>query len=846
MEHNIYSDATLTGAAFTIAKLTAKKLTFDKLQIPYQKVVSEAAILQQVKGTKNGYTLKNISEISGISEITGTNIAEFTGTPKAVLHIKKTGSFSAKITLTHPLYKDVEITGAQFEITPKKASPQTLTFKRLVVSKNLITEADILRRITELSGASLENGYTLKALTGLQAVSGGPGLVELSGLSIKIKKTAGIFTADLVLTHPEYLDVTLTGATFEKKEQVFVFDEKTQTITGVTAKYATIFKTATEVTFPDEIDGVQVEVIKGRLGNNISYNVFGASTNQYKIKTIHLPKNLKTVGAYAFASLRKLTAINLPPSVTTVGKSAFGTCLLLSSVTMPAVTTIEENGFISCAISSVNMPAVKTIGNDAFRGTLALTSVTMPAVKTIGNSAFRDCQNLTSVTMPVVKTIGNAAFNSCRSLTSVELPAIVTINITAFNFCMGLTSITIGKSIKTFEKAAFAYARHAVVTLKQPDPNEITKVDKTSLASVKRIEVPKNSVTAYRTHSNWSRWASKIFAMSARKLSFKRLTVSNKTLITKEDITKRIADKKGYTLKAISGLQAVSGGPGLVELSGDSHLSIAIKKAAGIFTADLVFEHPEYLDTTITGATFEKKEPVYVFDEKTGTISGVTAQYKTYFSTAASVTFPDEIDGVEVEVIQGFDPGGQSKNVFGVRASRNIKTIRLPKNLKIIGGVAFSGVGLTSLTIPKLVTSIGQNAFAGAKLTSLIIPDEVTTIGLGAFTQCRDLTSLTIGSKVTTIKRNAFAQCTNLLTTTIPLSVKTMEYESFAYCTKLTITFKHTHPSHITLSSGSLFGQVVGGLMPIKKIIVPKGASDAYKKSNLWSQYASIIEESTN
>ena len=780
LEHNIYSDATLTGAAFTIIKLTAPKLSFDKLTLPYQKVVSEQAILQQVKGTKNGYTLKNISEISGISEITGTNIAEFTGTPKAVLHIKKTGSFSAKITLTHPLYKDVEITGAQFEITPKKASAQTLTFKRLVVSKNLITEADILRRITELSGASLENGYTLKALTGLQEVTGGPGLAELSGLSIKIKKTTGIFTATLVLQHPAYLDTTITGATFEKKEQVFIFDEKTRTITGVTAKYKTYFSTATEVTFPDQINGLDVEVIEGRyIPGGGSLNVFSYQKNQ-TIKTIHWPKNLKTIGRNAFQECSGLTSINVPNSVTTIKEDAFNYCGNIRTITLPAVTTIEFQAFQSC----VN-----------------LTSVTMPAIKTIGNNAFFSCLKLSSI------TIGN----SLQSIGS-----------SAFHLNMALTSITIPASIKTIGKNLFNLtAKKVVATIRQPEPKQIYAIISTSFDYAKRIEVPKNSVNAYRTANVWKKWKDKIFAMSARKLSFKRLTVSSKTLITEADILSRIPEKEkaGYTIKAISGLQAVSGGPGLVELSG---LSIKIKKTAGIFTANLVLTHPEYLDVTLSGATFEKKEPVYVFDEKTQTITGVTAQYKTHFSTAASVTFPDEIDGVEVEVIKGKATPAYT-NVFGsTTGNKNIKTIHLPKNLKALEKTALAGTGITSITLPKSVTTLGDYIFSFSDLVSITLHDGITRIGDATFDNCKSLTTVMIPKSVTFIGAGAFGNSP-----------------------KIIITFKHTHPSQIALGR-NVFGTFLASSPTIQQIKVPKGTSSIYKTDILWRQWRSIMVESTD
>ena len=116
------------------------------------------------------------------------------------------------------------ISGVTFEIT--RGIPK-LAFQKLITYKTLITKEEILAALT---GDTPRKGYRLKKITNIKAVTGGADLAqELSGLAIHIKKQAGIFTADLVLRHPKYLDTTLTGVTFEK-EKAFVFDKKTKTI----------------------------------------------------------------------------------------------------------------------------------------------------------------------------------------------------------------------------------------------------------------------------------------------------------------------------------------------------------------------------------------------------------------------------------------------------------------------------------------------------------------------------------------------------------------------------------------------------------------------------------------
>ena len=212
LAHALYADATLTGAQFQIIRLPAPKLTFDKLTITYKnkKVINEQAILQQVKGTKNGYTLKNISEISGISEITGTDIAEFTGTPKAALHIKKAGRFTATLTLAHALYADVTLTGAEFTIEKIKAP--TFTFNALTTSYEIdksIGTADLLKQIPFDSES--KRGYTLKSIRMPASYGFIGGLAP--NLRMELIKV-GSFTVDIILEKAHHEDAEITGARF--------------------------------------------------------------------------------------------------------------------------------------------------------------------------------------------------------------------------------------------------------------------------------------------------------------------------------------------------------------------------------------------------------------------------------------------------------------------------------------------------------------------------------------------------------------------------------------------------------------------------------------------------------
>ena len=409
---------------------------------------------------------------------------------------------------------------------------------------------------------------------------------------------------------------------------------------------------ATSLIFPDQIKGINVERIKGTksLKNILGYSDM---TNN-KIKTIYFPRNLKFIGQSVFRKFAMLSSITLPNTLETIGGGAFEDCTTLTSITLPN--------------------SLEFVGMRAFSNCASLTSAKLSnKLTSLAVGMFSGCKSLTSVTMPtpnLIKQIGYDAFSGCGELTSVTLPT----------------------SIEEIGRNAFASCGKLVVTLNRSflTPKRI-RVNPTvyTFGNVKKIRVPGRSLFFYKNIYPWSLWRDKIEPMSAKKLAFKRL-ITYKPLVNKEDILAQVTElsggtlEKGYAIKSISNIRAISGGSGLVEaLSG---LSIKIKKREGVFTADLVLDTPGYLDATLTGAIFEK-EKAFIFDKNTGTISGVTARYKTYFSTATSVAFPDQIEGVDVREIRG--DSANKKNVFG-GVNSTIKKIRFPKNLRTIAAYAFT------------------------------------------------------------------------------------------------------------------------------------------------------------
>lgn len=117
-----------------------------------------------------------------------------------------------------------------------------------------------------------------------------------------------------------------------------------------------------------------------------------------------------------------------------------------------------------------------------------------------------------------------------------------------------------------------------------------------------------------------------------------------------------------------------------------------------------------------------------------------------------------------------------------------LASVKLPKNLKVIGGLAFYE--------------------CSSLIGNLTIPDGVTTIEGSAFSDCSGLTSLTLSENLTTIGDHAFARCSGL---------------TDIYC-------KSTTPPQLGSSGFTKTHLVV--------LHVPVGCAEAYRTAPIWSDFS--------
>lgn len=217
---------------------------------------------------------------------------------------------------------------------------------------------------------------------------------------------------------------------------------------------------------------------------------YGATliVNGHKIKKLEIPAWISHIGDYAFCNFLNISSVKIPAKIKSIGRDAFKGCEGLSSVDIEDLSawckiefaTVDSNPLIIAGTLQLNG---KTI-----------TTLSLEGVEKVVPQAFMGCENITSITTDnQLHTIGDEAFRGCPKLTSVTLGKGVTaINGRAFMGCMELKSVICHATTPPTlaDKYVFDYN-----------------------AEGRNIYVPSESLNAYKSHPDWSRYADSIVAL---------------------------------------------------------------------------------------------------------------------------------------------------------------------------------------------------------------------------------------------------------------------------------------------------------------------------------------------
>lgn len=253
----------------------------------------------------------------------------------------------------------------------------------------------------------------------------------------------------------------------------------------------------------------------GRSAASIGSSAFSSC---FSLSNINIPRNVTNIGNNAFFACNSLSSITIPKSVTSIGNYAFSACSSLSNIVISKnVKSINFSTFDNChSLKAITIPeGTASIGNSVFAYCSSLSSINIAySVASIGDSAFSNCISLSNIDIPYsVTNIGKSAFRSCRSLSKIDIPeSISDINQSVFFQCFSLSSITIPKNVTSIGGNAFSscsgvkeFHIYPVIPPQLENPETFQGVSADCI-----FYVPKGSLSAYQTATNWAAYASQI------------------------------------------------------------------------------------------------------------------------------------------------------------------------------------------------------------------------------------------------------------------------------------------------------------------------------------------------
>ena len=579
LAHPVYRDFTFSKVVFEIKKSVAEKLTSPKLSKNFatKGTFSEQEILKNITGKKDGYTLKEISNLNP------TDFAKINSDKKSISFLKP-GNFTANILLEHPTKQDVSISKAQFEI--KKSAAEKLTFPKLsknFATKGTFSEQEILKNIT-----GKKDGYTLKEISNLNPTDFAK--INSDKKSISFLKP-GTFTANILLEHPTKQDVSIPKAAFEIAKAV----------------------SKNQLTFPKLSENFATNGIFSE--QEILNNITGKKDG-YTLKSI---SNLNPTGIAKINSNKK--------SISFLKPGNFTANILLEHPTKQDVTIQKAPFEIAKATSRNQLTFPKLSKNFTDKGTFSEQEILKNITGKKDGYTLKSISNLNPTDFAKIngdkKSISFLKPGNFTANILLEHPTKqdVTIQKAPFEIAKATSrnQLTFPKLSKNFtDKGTFSEQEilknitgkkdgYTLKSISNLNPTDFAKIngDKKSISFLKPGTFTANILLEHPTKQDVSipKAAFEIAkAVSKNQLTFPKLSknFTTKGTFSEQEILNNITGKKdGYTLKEISNLNPTD----FAKINSNKK-SISFLKP-GNFTATIVLEHSTKQDVSISKAQFE-------------------------------------------------------------------------------------------------------------------------------------------------------------------------------------------------------------------------------------------------
>lgn len=438
-----------------------------------------------------------------------------------------------------------------------------------------------------------------------------------------------------------------------------------------------------------------------------------------------VPEEVVKIGSYALNQVTGITEITVTTDQITEYSFAYFTGDVI--VKLGESKVLAAYAFADYRGTSVILPeGLEEIGDHAFHGASNLTKIDIPdTVQTVGAQVFRDCSSLLSVTLPEgIEVLGGFTFYNNNALMSVTLPSTLkTMGNQEFKNCTSLTSIVLPENLEYIGSTPFGGC---------------TNLKEVTILSLKE---------AYSYGSSTKPFVDcpaleKIVLGDGVEI-LPDYFFHEMTNLTQIDLPDNITSIGEYAFR----------------LSGITSLVVpANVTTIGIYAF----------------ADCAALETVYIPE-------GLTAIDKDVFYNCTSLknvfTYRINEEG-EMEILNQIEEGVAdlscitSINTSAFGNCTSLSEVIFSENLTTLGGSAFKGSGLKSVTVPGSISVLSASIFESClSLETVVLEEGVTEIGSKVFLGCTALKNVTLPESLVEIGSNAFENCTALMEIVIPAGV---------------------------------------------------------------------------
>lgn len=446
---------------------------------------------------------------------------------------------------------------------------------------------------------------------------------------------------------------------------------------------------------------------------NASYSSVENYGKRSVLEEIVLSNDITTLPSYSFYKYSALSIEVNFPNLLSIGQGVYNGTAITKISSLGAITSISggnniESTFYGCtSLVEVNLPdTLVYIGRNAFSGCTAMTTINYDwrNLQTIGEYAFQGCPSVIIEDM-FLENIANMGFMAfdCKikkmrlGSTLTTLPKCEHDKMPNYGARAYLEELIIDGDITNVPIYSFCnYTALKVIVFKTTTVPTLANVNAFSNTNNCPIFVPDESVEAYKTATNWSSLASRIYPLSAYE----------------EFIAGDIIEFADPAVEAICLANWDTNGSGFLS-----------KREAEAVTS--------------IGTVFKGNTEITSFDELFIHFTRVTSLAAYAFNECTSLKF-NGIESTHITTI------GQ----WAFRqCSPTTGKVVLP-NLTSAGNQAFANTSIEEVLDLGRITQLSANQWGAGvfsncgHLTIAVLPETLTSIGYDPFAKCNSLQAI--------------------------------------------------------------------------------------------------------